>query len=205
MCSSVITQPYKTVPERAGPGLAAVDHHSHTDRVKNTVVYSLNVPVPGRVERVAADLYPRLTDFDRVRERHSLVCKRFESAEYHRLAERARRALAGAPAVEARIDGIDWFAEPVRGPGPVVYLAVESPGLYALHERLVGEFGAISDLEDTEYVPHVTLARGGSKEQARALCALDVDPVVWTISELVFWDHRRGERVGTIPLPAESL
>jgi 2'-5' RNA ligase len=164
-------------------------------------VYSLNVPVPGRVKRLAAELHPRLTGFARVRERHSLVCKRFESGEANRLYKRVRRTLAGAPAVEAHIASIESFETPVRGPGPVVYLAVSSPGLLALHERLVEVFGAIPELEGKEYVPHVTLARGGSPELADALCALDIDPIEWTVSELIFYDFVHDERIHTIPLP----
>jgi 2'-5' RNA ligase len=164
-------------------------------------VYSLNVPAPGRVKRLAADLHPRLVGFERVRERHSLVVKRFAAEDYNRLYERARRALAGTPAVEARATTIDSFDDPVRGPGPVVYLAVESPGLFAIHERLVEAFGAIPDLEGPDYVPHVTLARGGSAEQVQELRALDIEPVEWTVSELVFYDAVHDERVSTVSLP----
>ena len=153
------------------------------------------------MKRLAAELHPRLAGFERVRERPSLVCKRFESDEYDRLYERTRRALAGTPAVRARATTIESFEDPVRGPGPVVYLAIESPGLLAIHERLVEEFGAIAALEGAEYVPHITLARGGSTEQVRELRALDIDPIEWTISELVFYDAVHDERISTVSLP----
>jgi 2'-5' RNA ligase len=170
-------------------------------------VYSLNVPVPGRVERIATALHPRLVAFERVRERRSLVVKRFESDEYgrddyHRLAERVHRVLAGSPAFEARVAGIDCFEEPVRGPGPVVYLAVESAELSALHHRLVDAFGAIAALEGAAYVPHVTLARGGSVERAQALASREIDSVAWTVSELQLWDATHREVAGTVSLPA---
>lgn len=164
-------------------------------------MYSLNVPVPGQVKRLAVDLHPRLVEFDRVREHHSLVCKRFETEAYDRLYERVRRTLAGAPAFEMRVTGIEYFEEPIRGPGPVVYLAVESPGLRSLHDRLVETFGAVPDLEGSDYVPHVTLARSGSVEQANALETLNVDPVEWTVTDLTIEDHRHGERVATLSLP----
>ncbi|MFB6302819.1 MAG: 2'-5' RNA ligase family protein [Haloferacaceae archaeon] len=159
---------------------------------------SLNAPVPGAVERLASDLAPVLAPFDRQRERKSLVCKRFEA-----YVDRAdvREALAGAPAVEARVTGVDYFARPLRGPGPVVYLAVESPGLRRIHDRLVDRFGAIPGLEGDEYVPHVTLARGGDEAAAERAAARDVDPVTWTISRLDAWDVEYGERVGSISLP----
>ncbi len=163
--------------------------------------YSLNAPVPGRVRRIADDLSPRLSAFEHVRRRHSLVCKRLGEGRRGPLAERARRALSGAPAVEARIDGIGVFEAPPVGSAPVVYLAVESPGLRRLHERLCEAFDTIPGLEGDDYVPHVTLARGGDVETARALAERDVDPVTWTVSELHFWDADDDEVVRRFPLP----
>ncbi|WP_096390302.1 2'-5' RNA ligase family protein [Halopenitus persicus] len=43
-------------------------------------MFSLNVPLPPAVDRLANDRHPDLVAFDRIRERHTLVCKRFESA-----------------------------------------------------------------------------------------------------------------------------
>ncbi|MFB6157991.1 MAG: 2'-5' RNA ligase family protein [Haloferacaceae archaeon] len=160
---------------------------------------SLNAPAPGAARRLAADLAPALAAFDRRRDRPSLVVKRFED-RVDRVA--VREALAGAPAVEARIAGVDYFERPERGPGPVVYLAVESPGLRRLHRRLVDRFGAIPGLEGEAYVPHVTLARGGPVDAAERLATREVDPVTWTVSRLDCWDAEHGERVGSITLPA---
>ncbi|MFB6130294.1 MAG: 2'-5' RNA ligase family protein [Salinigranum sp.] len=165
-------------------------------------MYSLNVPVPGRVERLASDLLPRLSPFERVRERHTLVAKRFEESNLDRLRERLRGPLAGQPAFEARVTGVDYFDLPARGAGPVVYLAVESPGLGALHERLVDAFGAVEGIEGPEYVPHVTLARGGSLSDAERLAGLDVERVTWTVSRLALWSAEYREAVETIALPA---
>jgi 2'-5' RNA ligase len=164
-------------------------------------MFSLNVPAPGRAKRLVAELHPRLAGFERVRERHSLVCKRFESEDYDRLSERVRRALDGTTPVEARVTGIDAFENPVRGPGPVVYLAVSSPELVAMHERLVDEFGAIAALEGDEYVPHITLARGASADRIAALRALAIEPIEWTAPELCFYDATRDERISTLSLP----
>lgn len=167
-------------------------------------MYSLNVPVPPAAERLAADLHSQLTSFDRVRDRHTLVCKRFEAdeGEYDRLRERLRVALSPTPAFEARVTGIDAFETPTHGPGPVVYLAVESPGLHDLHERLVEAFGAVDDdLEGPAYVPHVTLARGGGAEAVDRLRALDIDRLTWTVSELHLWSRPRREAAWTVSLP----
>jgi hypothetical protein len=160
-------------------------------------VDSLNVPVPGRVRRLAADRRPALAAFDRVRDRHSLVCKRFESPPDRAALD---ATLRDAPAFEAAVTAVDYFEAPVRGPGPVVYLAVESPGLRALHRRLVERFGAVPGLEGEAYVPHVTLARGGSVAAADRLAG-PVERVEWTVSALRAWDDERREALRSIPLP----
>lgn len=171
-------------------------------------MYSLNVPVPGPVAQVAGDLRPRLLAFDRVRDRYTLVLKRLgdlDHASYPRVEKAVRRALGGAPAVEARVTGTDVFREPADGPGPVVYLAVESPGLIDLHERLLAVVDPVEGVEGPDYVPHITLARGGADEAAleRVLDAT-VSPVAWTVSTLEFWDANRGERAGRLSLPREQ-
>lgn len=168
-------------------------------------VYSLNAPVPGSVQRLASDLQGELLGFDAIRERHTLVVKRFgnlERAEYAAVEERTRRVLEGTPACEAEVASIDVFERPPTGPAPVVYLAVESPGLRAIHERLVAEFGRAGDIEGEGYTPHITLARGGDWETARRLAEREIEPVRWTVTSLSFWDGRFGERISTISLPA---
>lgn len=168
-------------------------------------MFSLNVPLPGRVAALAADLHPALMGFESVRDDHTLVCKRFGSPEPHEipnLEERTRRALAGLGPFEARTNGIDAFDNPVNGDGPVVYLAVESPGLYDAHRRLVDAFDAVPDLEGEDYVPHVTLARDGDPDDVRRLRATTVGPVTWTVTELAFFDATYGERTSTVSLPA---
>lgn len=167
-------------------------------------MYSLNVPVPGRVERLAEELRPALYGFETVRERHTLVVKRFDTppASYDRLEKRVRRTLDDVPTFEARVTGIDAFLEPAAGPGPVVYLAVESPGLWSLHHRLTDAFDPIEGLEGDDYVPHITLARGGSVEATTDLPERSIEPIRWTVKELVFWDARYEEIAGTLSLPA---
>ncbi|WP_132059306.1 2'-5' RNA ligase family protein [Halorussus amylolyticus] len=168
-------------------------------------MYSLSVPVPGSVERLAEDLRPALFGFDAVRDRHSLVCKRLGEAPEGgtaRLRKQVRTALAGAPAFEIRISGIDYFAHPTKGTGPVVYLTVESPGLWRVHRQLVDAFSAIEGLEGDDYTPHVTLARDGSIEAAERLAEREVEPVTWTVSHLILWDATYEETVAEFPLPA---
>lgn len=168
-------------------------------------MYSLNAPVPGIVQRLAGDLHAELLGFETIRQRHTLVVKRLgtlDSAEYAAVEERARRVLAGAPACEARISGIECFEQPTSGPGPVVYLTVESPGLLMIHNRLVDEFGCADGVEGEKYTPHVTLARGGNWDTARRLVGREIEPVQWTVNSLTFWDGRFGEQISTISLPA---
>jgi 2'-5' RNA ligase len=167
-------------------------------------VYSLNVPIPGQVARVAADLRPRLTGFDRIRDRHTLVLKRLgdlDHATFSSMEKAVRQVLDGAPAVEAAVTGIDAFQEPVTGPAPVVYLAVDSPGLFDLHRRLLEVVDPVAGLEGPDYVPHVTLARGGDSVALERVLQPSIEPVSWTVTTLEFWDAGRNERAGRLSLP----
>lgn len=169
-------------------------------------MYSLNVPLPSSMTRLAGRL---ARDLPRARARprgeHTLVVKRLgdgDHAAYARLEARAREAVAGTAPFEARVTGIDCFETAVTGPSPVVYLAVESPELRALHERLCGEFDAVEGMEGDAYVPHVTIARGGDPAAARRLVERDVEPVEWAVEELVCFDADRGQWVSRLSLPA---
>lgn len=168
-------------------------------------MFSLNAPVPGAARRRIESLRPALGGFETVREEPTLVVKRFgrpaPDAVAHVQTE-VRTALAGAPAFEVRLDGLGTFEDPPAGPAPVVYLAVESPGLVQLHERLVDAFGAVEGLEGEDYVPHVTVARGGDPDALDGLADVEVEPVAWDVTELWFWDARHGERAGRVSLPA---
>jgi 2'-5' RNA ligase len=171
-------------------------------------VYSLNVPVPGRVaalaDRVAADLTAGagggLDDGPRVRDEHTLVCKRLPDESGHRLDSRVRDALGSVPAFEARVTGVDHFERAASGPSPVVYLAVEAPELHRLHDRLAETFDPVAGVEGADYVPHVTVARGGRVADAERVRG-PVDPVGWTVTELVLYDATRGLPAGTLSLP----
>ncbi len=162
---------------------------------------SLNVPVPGAVRREIEALRPRLADFDSVRETPTLVLKRFDGARSaHEVESEVRLAVANTGPFDVRLAGLETFEDPVTGPEPVLYLALESPGLGQLHRRLVDRFGAVNGLEGEEYVPHITLARGGDPEGLAELTEASIDPVEWTVAELWVWDPRREERLGRIEL-----
>lgn len=169
-------------------------------------VYSLNVPVPSEVARLAGEMARHLPGAaERSRGRHTLVAKRLGTGgyeTYHAMEARVREFLTGQPAFEASVTGIDMFPEATSGTSPVVYLVVESPGLWEMHERLCEEFGALEGLEGDDYDPHVTIARGGSMASARRLCDREIEPVEWTVDALSFLDAERGHEAGRISLPA---
>lgn len=176
-------------------------------------MYSVNVPVPWAVRRLAASLEPALTGFSSVRDRHTLVVKRLDGRDHddlHRIRERLRPVVRGVPPFDLRVTGVDAFEHPPLGDGPVVYLAVESVDderdpLRALHRRLVREFGAVEGLEEDDYVPHVTLARGcdGSGDPVEAVERLrqrDVEAVRWTVDEVGVWTREYKEIAARVPL-----
>lgn len=165
-------------------------------------MYSVNVSVPPAVRRIAADFAPRLTPFEDIRDHHSLLVKRFRETDRHMLRERLRTAMRGTERFEVTVGDVGYYERPPRGPGPVVYLEVESEELRALHERLVDTFGAFDGFEGEDYSPHVTLARGGDNLDAADLAGTRVEPVTWTVRALDLYDGSRREAVGKISLPA---
>ena len=169
-------------------------------------MYSINVPLPSAVTSLAAELAAELPLAQRRgRGEHTLVAKRLgdgDHATYARLEARGRETLRGQPTFEAKVSGVERFETAVTGPSPVVYLAVESPGLVALHERLCERFDPVEEMEGEAYVPHVTVARGGDRDAAARLAERDIEPVRWTVDELTFYDADRNQPVSRVSLPA---
>lgn len=169
-------------------------------------MYSLNVPIPGAVSSQVWDLRSTLAGFDRLRDELTLVLKRLDarSAGEFAAVERAmRQELSGVAPFEAEIDGVDVFEDPPAGPAPVIYLAVESPRLEALHEELVDRFGAVGAIEGEAYVPHITIARGeGDIDGLEEHGIGELDGYGWTVDRLEFWDARRELPAGDVGLPA---
>ncbi len=168
-------------------------------------MYSLNVPIPGAVSSLATNLareWPTATA--RTRRNQTLVLKRLgqgPAVTFDHLRAKAREVLAGTAPFAVRVQGIDQFSTVPDGPAPVVYLAVESQELFALHKRLVAAFDPVDDIEGPNYEPHVTIARGGDPAVARRLTQREIDPIEWTVDELEFYDARREERAGRLSLP----
>ena len=193
-------------------------------------MFSLNVPLPPAVDRLAADLQPKLSGFDRVRDRHTLVCKRLgvedvpDRARGHAPSEDARpegaglRAskddalaalrddlrplLSGTDPFDVAVTGIDVFDAPASGSRPVVYFAVESDALVRLHRRLCAAYGAIEGIEADDFVPHVTLARGGNPEPGviADLVSAEVDPIRWRVHAIEVYDPEFREVTASIDL-----
>ena len=169
-------------------------------------MYSLNVPLPTDVTTLATSLARDLpTARARTRGAHTLVAKRLgtgDRREFQRITARVRDALAGTPAFEARVTGVDAFEQAADGTSPVIYLAVDCPELEWLHSRLCAVVDPVDGIEGEAYVPHVTIARGGRIDAARRLAERDIDPVTWTVTELQLWDAERALAAGTVSLPA---
>ncbi|MFP4590329.1 MAG: 2'-5' RNA ligase family protein [Halobacteriales archaeon] len=168
-------------------------------------MYSVNASVPPAVEGLRDAVADELDGFERVVEAPTLVVKRLgrqRPAALEVLADRVEAALEGWGPVAARVDELGVFVDPPSGAGPVVYLAVESPGLRALHRDLVGALGVANPtVEGANYVPHVTLARDGNRADAAALSGRSVGPLEWTVDRLELYDARHGQPVRAYPLP----
>ncbi|MFC7156544.1 2'-5' RNA ligase family protein [Halomarina halobia] len=160
-------------------------------------MYSLNAPLSPAADALVADLQGDLPAGVRPRHRPTLVVKRLGGGDHRRVAARSRAALSDAPACAARVDGLGTFDGPT---GPILHLVVESPGLCLLHDRLCAAFDPVAGIEGADYVPHVTLGRGGDPGAVAQFRDRDVPPVAWTVDELWLWDADRRERIGSLPL-----
>lgn len=168
-------------------------------------MYSLNAALPPAIVERREALAASLEPFDTVRDPLTLVVKRFGARSpdaVDRLDRAVGELLGGWGPIAARNDGVDAFVDPPAGPGPVVYLTVDSPGLVALHEALAERFGlADVTIEGPRYVPHITLARGGSRADLDALTGRSLAPIEWTVDEVLLWTARYDRPVTRYPLP----
>ena len=168
-------------------------------------MYSLNVPPPSAVTRLAGELARELPRArTRQRGQHTLVGKRLGDGDGARLATQVHTELAGVEPFELQVTGIDLFETAPTGSAPVVYLTVESPPLRALHERLCTVFDPVTGIEGDTYTPHVTIARGGKLAAARRLADRDIDSIRWTADQLSVWDSHRNVPVREFSLPVRQ-
>lgn len=160
-------------------------------------MYSCNVPVPAEVSRLARGLASECLDAT-PRDRHALVLKRLGDRTAPELAERVRTVLAGTAPFEVRVAGVGIFPDPPVGRGPVAYLSIESPRLVELHHELGSVFDPLEGIEGDDYVPHVTIARGGDADR---LADRSIDAVSWRVESLSLWSATFDEVVERISLP----
>ncbi len=167
-------------------------------------VFSLNVPVPPAISRELESRRPLLAGAANVRDRRTLVVKRLPASdwdEFVAVEREVRRALADWPRFGVATAGLGCFRSPPAGSAPVVYLAIESPGLQRLHEHLVDILEMVPGIEGPDYVPHITLARGDGAltvlEQLREIGIADHE---WEVDRLTFWNSRRQASIGDLHL-----
>lgn len=164
-------------------------------------MYSLNVPLPTAVTRLASRLARELPRARaRPRGEHTLVGKRLGS-DGARLATAVEESLGDVAPFELRIGAVECFETAATGTAPVTYLRVESPALQQLHQTLCERFEPVEGIEGDDYVPHVTIARGGDLAAARRLADREIDPIAWTAEQLVVWDSDRNLSVREFALP----
>jgi 2'-5' RNA ligase len=161
-------------------------------------VYSLNAPVPAEISRLARGLASNCFDAT-PRDRHTLVVKRLGGGEPRSLASEVRSRIVGTEPFSARITGVETFENPATGRAPVAYLRVESPGIEHLHRRLCERFDPAEGIEADDYVPHVTIARGGD---AGRLAGQEITRE-WTVDSLVVWSTEYREPAERIALPVQ--
>lgn len=129
--------------------------------------------------------------------------------------------LSGTVPFTVAVTGVDSFPSPASGSGPVVYLVVESEDLMRLHRRLCAAYNPISGIEGDEFVPHITLARGKTGDEARGtersheretershergtertrepdpieqLHRVEFDPIRWRVHALDLYDPEAGD------------
>jgi len=84
----------------------------------------------------------------------------------------------------------------------VLYLIVESDALVRVHRRLCAAYGAIEGIEGDDFVPHVTLARGGNPGPGVVadLVTADFEPIRWRVHALDLYDPEFREVAATIDL-----
>lgn len=167
-------------------------------------MYSLNIPVPGRVHRRIDSLSPELALLSTVRTHQTLVVKRFGSrsnVEIDGLETTLRRALNGKQPFKAAVTHIDSFSTPASGTGIVVFLAVSSPHLLDLHTGLCSLFEPIEGIEGPDYVPHITLGRSENIEVVATLLDLPFEPIEWTVTEFHLWDATYNQPISKIAIP----
>ena len=169
-------------------------------------VYSLNVAIPGEIHALTERLRPQLLTCDTIRDTKTLVVKRFPATdrdELTRAQKKTRDALRGTDPFRIRVTGVEQFEIPASGDGPVLFLAIDSPALEAIHDRLVTVFDAAPGIEGEDYRPHITIARGGDPEVVEDILQTEIEPLSVAVNRLIYWDAQRNLPTGELRLPVQ--
>lgn len=163
-------------------------------------MFGLNAPVPHAVRQEAAAFLPLLGTAAQTQ--YTLIVKRLtvDDTPQSVMIKRIRQLLDDEEPFPARITTVETFDEPTSGQGTVIYLAVASPGLHTLHERLCTVVPPAPALEGSDYVPHITIGRTTDQAIIDTALARSIEPVSWTVDTLVFYDASTGDRHGRIEL-----
>ena len=154
-------------------------------------MWSLNVSIPQNIVRAIEEITLGVKGWEEICEEPTLVIKRFEKKDLDgHVKSEIRFLLENVEPFGIEIGNLERFDVAERGSSPVLYLEVKSPEVKALHENLVDVFGSVEGIEGENYIPHITIARGGSGDYIE-FSGLSCD-TGWIVEMLEFWD--RGER-----------
>ena len=154
-------------------------------------MWSLNVSIPQNIVRAIEEVALGVRGWEEICEEPTLVIKRFEKRDLDgHVKSEIRFLLESVEPFGIEIENLERFDVAEKGSSPVLYLEVKSPEVKALHETLVDVFGSVEGVEGENYIPHITIARGGSGDYT-VFSGLSCD-TGWTVEMLEFWD--RGER-----------
>ena len=151
-------------------------------------MWSLNVSMPQNIVRAIKEVTLGVSGWEEICEDPTLVIKRFEKGDVDGHVEsEIRLLLEGVEPFDIEIGNLERFDVAERGSSPVLYLEVKSPGMKALHETLVDVFGSVKGVEGENYIPHITIARGGSGDYIE-FDGLSCD-TEWTVEMLELWNR----------------
>ena len=162
-------------------------------------MWSLNVSMPQNIVRAIREVALGASGWEEICEDPTLVIKRFEKVDVSGHVEsEIKLLLESVEPFDIEIGNLERFDVAERGSSPVLYLEVKSPGMKALHEILVDVFGSVKGVEGENYIPHITIARGGGVR--------DVDfsgfsgPTIWTAETLEFWNRDKRKKKNKVIL-----
>lgn len=163
-------------------------------------MYSLNVALPGEVVRLAQSFHPVLGAAARMTP--TLLVKRLDTGSSTRpvVEKRVRRVLGATDPFSVTVTHVDAFERPTTGSGTVLYLAVDSPTLFELHETLCDVVAPADGVEAGDYTPHITIGRTDDADLVERVCDRSIESVTWTATTVEFYDADTNSSRGQVRL-----